>query len=153
MDPIPTNLEEAVTATIARFPPDNLSYITNPESHPSMVHQTVGAVMRNLWNLWDVSPLKSYFVKTYGLGSADDISGAVLHATWQQVRGEPVDISGYVQQCKDHWAAHHIDPVSGGRLLTAPDQTKVVLTAPGGPVRGHRLHGVILDEFGSPSSN
>lgn len=115
MDRVPTTLNEAVDMIVQDMSPENVEFIKSHQ--PADIHFGSGMWLRNNWSLWDRETLLvQWFIQTYRIGHADDISGMIFEAVWAKVRGEAFDPLVVVKRYHDHWARYGVDPVTGQRV-------------------------------------
>lgn len=84
-----------------------------------VLHNTLGAEIRNIWGLRDRTwPLNRHYRSTYGLGSADDMSQLILQDFVSRVRGnEKFKVELEVAWLKKHWQDQGVDPLTLQRAV------------------------------------
>lgn len=107
---IPVDLTEAVAILESWMTEADKEKIRN--SDPACYHHGFGTNVRNKWHLWERNtPLVQWFISTYGIAHADDISGIMMNSLWAKVRNEYYDPRIDVQRYKEHWARMGYDPL------------------------------------------
>lgn len=101
-DVVPTTLEEALTLLKEALSDDEKAEMKKMLS--SQLHFSLGMYLRNMWSLWDKnSILGIWFLKTYGVNHADDISGIILECLINDLNGEPRKDKILAKRFIQHW--------------------------------------------------
>jgi hypothetical protein len=126
IEPIPETLEEAVDRIYSHLSDEDRPYFKD-ESSFGWMHHGLGQHLRNEWGLWRGSPLKDYFMTTYGLGHADDMSGIILDSVRSKVLNKSFDIEKEVRRYKEYWGRQGVDPLTQKQIpgWTSPDASAV----------------------------
>ena len=101
-DKVPINLEEALTLLKEAMTDVEKDALKGMKS--SDLHFSLGTYLRNEWSLWqsgDILPL--WFLTTYGVKHADDISGIILECLVNDVEGKPRRDKEVAKQFLAHW--------------------------------------------------
>lgn len=111
----PKTIAAAIDRIVKGLTKDEIRFIEENES--SVIHFTMGMVIRNEWGMWrESSALKTDFKKRFGLwGMADDISGLILEGVWATVRGKDVEktLNDTAEEFRKHWKKSKINPETG----------------------------------------
>lgn len=112
----PTTLEEAVNEILESLTEKDKQEIL--KISPNHIHLTLGMYLRNHWNLWKRdSEINKFFVETYGLCHADDISAIILENVWARVSGQPDKTLDLVKEFKEHWLNYGLDAATMEPIL------------------------------------
>lgn len=116
-DVVPATMAEAVDAFYASLDDADKRYILETPGFIAKTHHTLGRSLRNIWSLWEDTPMRRDFIKITGLwGHGDDISSILTHQVVARVRGQSEDITTKVAEFKAHWVKQGIDPETGSPL-------------------------------------
>lgn len=100
----PKSLTEAIDILYASMSDEEKTFVQ--DNGTVILHHSFGMAMRNNWGLWSGSDLKEFFVTTYGIEHADDMSGLIMDGLEARVKGESFedgDIQIRVDAYKQHW--------------------------------------------------
>lgn len=80
---------------------------SGPQSGAVALNDTLGPVLRNLWGLWNGSPLRNH-LRALGLTHADDMSELVFVTFWRYVNDQPLRIGQEVARLRTAggWKPH-----------------------------------------------
>lgn len=106
----PKTLEEAVDILHKSLDAQELVYVKVQGAE--ILHHSLGQAIRNEWGLWNGSELKTYFIETYKLGHADDMSGMILRGLTCKVRDEPYNAEAHAEHFQEFWLKQNIDPLT-----------------------------------------
>lgn len=94
----PHNLDESLRA-LEQVLPTDLQLTMKHGSERDMIRywDDVGRWIRNSWILGNErQPLKEWFEATYGLHTADEISGVVMTSFWRYLNDRPLDVDAQI---------------------------------------------------------
>lgn len=115
LDKVPVNLDQAVEMLYNSLDEQDKDFILHQT--PDSIHFSQGMWLRNNWSLWQrETPLVQWFIKTLGIGHADDLSGTINAALWAKVRGEVFDVNEHVKKYKVHWNMMGVDPITQEKI-------------------------------------
>jgi len=104
LDKVPSSLDDAVATLRESLTPDDIKSIKVEGFNPSILHFSMGMMLRNEWDLWDVkSRLVNWFRDTYGVDHADDISSIILDTLYRDVTGQPRQAKQLAERYIAHW--------------------------------------------------
>lgn len=117
LDRLPNNLNDAVEMlATACGDADHDDFRAISKERPDFLHgqhDTLGRWIRNNWNLWEDSPIARWFINTYGICHADDMSGMIISAFEHWYNGKEYDPITDAGMYRAHWIKTH-----DGRLDT-----------------------------------
>jgi len=101
-DKVPVNLEEALVLLKEALSDAEKEEIKKMLS--TQLHFSLGMYLRNEWSLWDKdSILCMWFLTTYGVNHADDVSGIILECLINDLNGEPRRDKILAEKFIRHW--------------------------------------------------
>lgn len=101
-DKVPTTLDEAVELLQEALSSEEKNKIKNLKS--SDLHFSLGDFLRREWSLWEQgNRLSIWFLKTYGVNHADDISGIVLECLINDLNNAPRQDKILAKRFIEHW--------------------------------------------------
>lgn len=101
-DVVPINLEEALT--LLKEALSDAEKAETKKMLATQLHFSLGMYLRNEWSLWDKdSILCMWFLKTYGVNHADDVSGIILECLINDLNGEPRRDKILAEKFIRHW--------------------------------------------------
>ena len=101
-DVVPVTLDEALTLLKEALSPEETAELKKMLS--SQLHFSLGMHLRNAWSLWDKdSKMGLWFLQTYGVNHADDISGIILECLINDLCGEPRKDKELAKRFIQHW--------------------------------------------------
>lgn len=101
-DKVPSTLDEAVDILKEGLAPEELALMKNKKS--AEFHFSIGMMIRNEWSLWETGNiLNIWFLKTYGVKHADDISGIIIECLLNDINGVPRRDKILAQEFIAHW--------------------------------------------------
>ena len=104
LDIVPSNLNDAVNILTEAMTPHDIKNIKASEFSPTSLHFSVGILIRNEWDLWDVkSRLVNWFRDNYGVDHADDISSIILDTLYRDITGQPRQDKELAKKHIAHW--------------------------------------------------
>lgn len=103
MTNLPTNLDEAIEYLKKRMDKKSINYFKKLDDG-NRVHFTLGMQIRNSFGLWQPkTQIHQWFVKTYGLDHADDMSSIILDSLHRELNGLPRRDKEVAEKCHAHW--------------------------------------------------
>ncbi|RDJ35170.1 MAG: GTP cyclohydrolase [Crenarchaeota archaeon] len=102
---IPSNLEECF---------EHLDQIFKPENKEAVLHNDgfldigLGRSLRNLWGLWEDSPLKDWFNER-NIWHPDDMSGIILTSYKRYLINQPIELEKQLKCCQNYWINSGVD--------------------------------------------
>ena len=112
-DSVPSTVEAAVLEVVRSLSEDDRKFITSGGSQAA-IHMTIGKYVRNIWSLWEDSPLKRDAVAKYQIAHADDISGLLLAWVFAKVSEQEFDPVQHCQGYHDHWKKFGVTALEAG---------------------------------------
>jgi hypothetical protein len=106
MQPIPTNLEEAIKmcTELVIFGAGESIFERSEKEFTAMCHHNLGQRMRNAWGLWSMdSELFRTLAGETCLSHADDLSGLILTATYRKFNDLEFELLKEAAKYHNHW--------------------------------------------------
>jgi hypothetical protein len=100
----PTTLNECLDMLTEVLPPSEVEKFKAMEEREAIArcHHGLGRMLRNNFNLWNESDLKTHF-KDMGLWHADDMSGVIMTSFHRHLNGKDLNVEAQVKYYKDYW--------------------------------------------------
>jgi hypothetical protein len=102
-DPIPKDLDEAVTVFIAGMRDKDKELVIREGGFPHGWHFFGGMRLRNSWGLWTGSVLALWF-ESKGITHADDMTGIIAAAVTRKLQNQPYHLESAIFQHQVYWA-------------------------------------------------
>ncbi len=99
---IPMDLEDAMDELDRTINPKDKERIRTSKEDSVMYHHGFGTGLRNGWGLWGGSRLARWFDER-GIFHPDDMSGIILDAWFNRLRGKPFDFDEKVRGYQEYW--------------------------------------------------
>lgn len=99
---IPMDLEDAMDELDRTINPKDKERIQTSKEDSVMYHHGFGTGLRNGWGLWGGSRLARWFDER-GIFHPDDMSGIILEAWFNRLRGKPFDFDEKVRGYQEYW--------------------------------------------------
>jgi len=108
---VPTTLEEAHLQLERQLSKEELAKIDAMQSEDEMsqYHFGLGMAVRNVWGLWEVSPLAQHMQKL-GFTQPDDMSGVILATFWCKRHGKDFRLKERADFYAAYWKAEADPP-------------------------------------------
>lgn len=118
---IPKNLNDAISELDKNISDSSKILIKKmyEEDFLSESHFGDGMVIRNNWNLWGKSRLKSYF-KIKGVSHPDDMSSIILKSYYRKINNQEIRLNEQIKYYKKYWKTANKEE----RLLSLPKEEK-----------------------------
>ena len=99
---IPMDLEDAMDELDRTINAKEKERIRTSKEDPLMYHHGFGTGLRNGWGLWGGSRLAQWFNER-SIFHPDDMSGIILEAWFNRLRGKPFNFEGKVREYQEFW--------------------------------------------------
>lgn len=119
LDRVPKNLDDAINLIVSNLSQEEKDYILKKDDpfYGYTMHMGFGMWLRNNWSLWDrETVLVKWFIDTYGIGHADDISGLINSGVEAVLAGKVFNVEEQVSRYKTHWKTFGVDPITGEKV-------------------------------------
>jgi Domain of unknown function (DUF6794) len=111
---IPTNLDEAFACLDHWAGGKDKFLAADGKTAMAGAHHSIGQYLRNEWGLWSAlgddwdepTPLVKWFMDTYKVKHADDISSIILLSYHRHKNSKPLNIESQIKKYHDHWKKH-----------------------------------------------
>jgi hypothetical protein len=102
---------------------------SRPEPEAVALSRSLGPVLRNLWGLWNGSPLHEH-LQALGLSHPDDMSELIFVTFWRHLKGEPLRVEEEVGRLRATSAMGPWKPDPRCKCLLMGGCSSAVLTDP-----------------------
>jgi len=122
---VPATLSEALSKLDEVLNPYQQRYIAclPPDEIRETLHHGFGTWVRNVWSLWDASPLRFHFIKR-GVLHPDDMSSIVLVSYYRKLTGAPLNVEQQIDYFYKYWKAKGVNIDS--MLLSAQQNIELI---------------------------
>jgi hypothetical protein len=106
----PETLAQALTALDNLLNPYQKRFIAClPEGTVrETLHYSFGTWIRNVWGLWDATPLRFHFLER-GVLHPDDMSSIILTSYYRKLTGKPLNVQQQIDYFYNYWLAQGVN--------------------------------------------